>query len=54
MKRLEGKTAVITGASDGIWLGIAKCFADEGANLILLGRSEEKLKIAQEALGVTA
>ena len=51
MKRLEGKTAVITGGSDGIGLGIAKCFAKEGANLILLGRSEEKLKIAQEALG---
>ena len=51
MKRLEGKTAVITGGSDGIGLGIAKCFAEEGANLILLGRSEEKLKIAQEALG---
>ena len=51
MKRLEGKTAVITGGSDGIGLGIAKCFAEEGANLILLGRSKEKLKIAQEALG---
>ena len=51
MKRLEGKTAVITGGSDGIGLGIAKCFAEDGANLILLGRSEEKLKIAQEALG---
>lgn len=37
MKRLEGKTAVITGGSDGIGLGIAKCFAEEGADLILLG-----------------
>ncbi|MFH0761743.1 MAG: 3-oxoacyl-[acyl-carrier-protein] reductase [Bacteroidota bacterium] len=35
MKLLEGKTALITGASRGIGKAIAEKFADEGANLIL-------------------
>lgn len=35
MKLLEGKTALITGASRGIGRAIAEKFADEGANLIL-------------------
>ena len=33
MKLLEGKTAIITGASRGIGRGIAKVFADQGANV---------------------
>jgi 3-oxoacyl-[acyl-carrier protein] reductase len=35
MKLLEGKTALITGASRGIGRAIAEKFASEGANLIL-------------------
>ena len=35
MKLLQGKTALITGASRGIGKAIAQRFADEGANLIL-------------------
>lgn len=34
--RLAGKTALITGASRGIGRGIAKAYAEEGANLALL------------------
>jgi NAD(P)-dependent dehydrogenase (short-subunit alcohol dehydrogenase family) len=41
--KLSGKTALISGASKGIGLAIAKGLACEGCNLILTARSEEKL-----------
>ncbi len=41
---LEDKTILITGASDGIGKCCAVTFAHYGANLILLGRSLEKLE----------
>lgn len=37
MSHLKGKTAVITGSTSGIGLGIAKAFASNGANLVLNG-----------------
>jgi len=40
MKRLTGKTAVITGASRGIGRAIAERLAREGARLVLNGRRE--------------
>ena len=42
--RLKGKVAVITGASRGIGVEIAKLFASEGAKVVLLSRTENDLK----------
>ncbi|GET46514.1 SDR family NAD(P)-dependent oxidoreductase [Capnocytophaga felis] len=47
MKLLKNKNAVITGGSDGIGLGIAREFAKNGANLVLIGRSTDKLEKAK-------
>lgn len=43
-KRFEKSAVLITGASKGIGKGIAKAFAQEGANLVLVGRDETALK----------
>lgn len=47
---LFNKNAVVTGGSDGIGLAIARKLAENGANLILIARNNEKLKSAQEEL----
>ena len=44
---LAGKKALITGASKGIGLAIAKRFAMEGCSVVLVARSEDGLKQAQ-------
>ncbi len=51
-KRLNGKVAVITGATGGIGEATAKLFLDEGASVMLVGRSAEKLKATRERLAV--
>lgn len=47
---LKGQTAVITGGSSGINLGIAHRFAEHGANLVIIARNPEKLAKAREEL----
>ena len=59
---LRGKVAFVTGGSSGIGLRIAERFAQQGAKLALVGRSQEKLDSATsgvraaggEALGFAA
>ena len=46
----DGQTALITGASYGIGLDLAECFAKDGYNLILTARSADALKQAADKL----
>ncbi len=47
---LEGKTAVITGASQGLGKALALAFAREGASLVINSRREESIRpVAEEA-----
>jgi len=43
MNVLKGKTAIITGASAGIGESVARKFADEGANVVLIARNKGPL-----------
>ena len=50
---LKGKTALVTGSTSGIGLGIAKALAQQGANIVLNGFGDaEGPKAAIAALGV--
>jgi NAD(P)-dependent dehydrogenase (short-subunit alcohol dehydrogenase family) len=50
MNQLEGKAAVVTGASSGIGKGIAQAFAEEGAKLVLAARNGQKLDAVADEL----
>ncbi len=41
---IVGKTAIVTGAANGVGLAIARHFVDQGANVVLADRDESKLK----------
>lgn len=50
---LKGKTAIVTGSTSGIGLGIAKALAEQGANIVLNGFGDVETPRAEVAtLGV--
>src|SRR5207244_5327871 len=50
MGKLDGKVSVVTGASSGIGLAIAKALGAEGANVVLSGRKRQPMDEAAKAI----
>src|SRR5713226_5353725 len=51
MGKLDGKTALITGANSGIGLATAKRFVNEGAFVFITGRRDSELAAAVKEIG---
>ena len=48
---LQGRTAIVCGASEGIGLGIAESLAEEGVNVAMFARRRELLEREAERIG---
>jgi NAD(P)-dependent dehydrogenase (short-subunit alcohol dehydrogenase family) len=49
--RLEGKTVIITGGGSGIGLACTRLFCDEGAQVAIIGRRQNRLESAAKEVG---
>ncbi len=49
-RTLQGRVALITGASRGIGLAIARALAGEGCNLVITGREKKALRAAERRI----
>ena len=47
---MKNKVVIVTGGSSGMGKAMAKNFAQEGAKVVITGRSMERLQAAQEEL----
>jgi NAD(P)-dependent dehydrogenase (short-subunit alcohol dehydrogenase family) len=52
--QLNGKTALVTGSTAGIGFAIAKVLAEEGAQVIVNGRTDERVRDAQRRIAAEA
>jgi NAD(P)-dependent dehydrogenase (short-subunit alcohol dehydrogenase family) len=52
--QLNGKTALVTGSTAGIGFAIAKVLAEEGAQVIVNGRTDERVREAQRRIATEA
>lgn len=52
-QRFQDRTVVITGASQGIGLSVARKFSNEGANVVLVARGEGDLEKARSEIAKT-
>lgn len=48
---LSGKSAIVTGATGGIGLAIATGLAQAGAEVVIVGRSEDRVEAAKKRVG---
>ena len=51
---INGKKAIVTGASRGIGFAIAKSLADHGIKVLITGRNQETLEEAKAKIGENA
>lgn len=49
-KRLEGRIALVTGASRGLGAAVAKRYAAEGAHVVILARTQKDLEAVDDAI----
>lgn len=50
MSKLNGKVAIVTGATSGMGLDTAKLFLQQGAKVVLTGRTQDKLNAIENQL----